>query len=288
LSAALHEVRVERWSGAAGNSLAVEIFTGSNELSVMLLHGGGQTRHTWRRAARRLQAAGTPCVTFDMRGHGDSDWIECGDYRLDAFLADLRCVLEQWRRPTVLIGASLGGIVGLMAAGERLAMLRGLVMIDTAPQLDRAEIERYLRFFGAGSGAGFESPAAASAHVASYFPSLTVPLASIERGLKQSAGGRWQWRWDTRVVLGEHNSVALPHEARMHRYAEQVSVPLLLVRAGASALVTDQAVERLRTCAPQLEIVQLAGAHHLFTPEESLLIVDQLGGFLRRAAMAAA
>ena len=286
MNAALQNDRVEHWSGAGGNRLVVESFAARNALSVLLLHGGGQTRHTWRRAARKLQQDGTPCLTFDMRGHGESDWMDDGDYRLDAFLADARAVLERWQQPTVIVGASLGGLVGLMAAGEQLPMIRGLVMVDTAPQLNPAEIARFLEFFGGGSGAGFESPAAAAAHVEMFFPTLAVSAASIEKGLRQLADGRWHWRWDVRVVLGELNSVALPHEEQLHRYASQIRVPLLLVRAGQSALVTDAAITRLRGCAPQLEVADLPGAHHLFSGDESLLIIDLLEDFLRRAAAA--
>ena len=41
---------------------------------VVLLHGGGQTRHSWARTAGRLAAGGWTAITFDARGHGESDW----------------------------------------------------------------------------------------------------------------------------------------------------------------------------------------------------------------------
>jgi non-heme chloroperoxidase len=243
-----------------------------------------QGRSPWRRAARRLQSAGIPCLCFDLRGHGDSDWIEDGDYRLDAFLADARIVLAHWGRPVVLIGTSLGGLVALMTAGSGLPGVRGLVMVDTAPQLNPAEIEWLIEFLGGESERGFESPAAAAAHLRRFFPDLAVSEESVAKSLRRGEDGRWRHHWDVRVVLGERNSVALGHEARLHGDASRVSVPFALVRAGASHLVSDAAVERLRRNAPQLELLELPGAHHLFSSEESLQIMDMLDDFLRRTA----
>src|SRR5918995_2341051 len=81
---------------------------------VLLLHGGGQTRHAWSRTARRLAEAGWHAVALDQRGHGDSAWVADGAYAFRDFAADAAAVAqqiaqEQGRRP-VAIGASLGGI----------------------------------------------------------------------------------------------------------------------------------------------------------------------------------
>lgn len=274
--------RVVEWRGAAGNRLVGEIFDAAGEVGVALFHGGGQTRHTWRRAARHLQALGIPCLAFDQRGHGESAWLEDGDYRLDAFLADARLVLEDWARPVVVIGTSLGGLVALMIAATGLPAIRGLAMVDTAPQLDPAEIEWLIEFLGGESETGFESPAAAVRHVRRFFPDLTVSVESMEKSLRRGPDGRWRHHWDVRVVLGELNSVALPHEERLHADAARVTVPFALVRAGASRLVSDAAVERLRGCVPHLEVLELPGAHHLFSSAESLRIMELLSDFLRR------
>jgi len=39
---------------------------------LVMLHGGGQTRHSWRRAAPTMAADGWHVFTVDSRGHGES------------------------------------------------------------------------------------------------------------------------------------------------------------------------------------------------------------------------
>lgn len=41
---------------------------------IIFLHGGGQSRRSWRRAISLAATAGHYAVVLDLRGHGDSDW----------------------------------------------------------------------------------------------------------------------------------------------------------------------------------------------------------------------
>jgi transcription elongation factor GreA len=53
----------------------------------------------------------------------------------------------------------------MMAAAEAPPLLRGVVAIDTAPQLDTVEIHRIVDLLAGDAAGGFESPAAAAAHM---------------------------------------------------------------------------------------------------------------------------
>ncbi len=278
--------RVEEWRGTHDNRLAVEIFDAPSEASVAFLHGGGQSRHLWRRAAFDLQARGIASLSFDQRGHGDSDWMADANYSLESFAADTHCILRQWARPVILIGVSLGGLVSLIAAGQGIPGLRGLVMVDTAPQLNAAEVHRFVEFFRAGAGEGFASLEQAAAHCNHYFPGLGLNAVSLSRALQRTGHGRWVWRWDTRMVLGPNNSIALAYEDSLHDYAAAVRAPFMLVRAGASRLVSDAAVTRLRSHVPQLEVLTVDGLEHMFGSEQGATIVARLHDFLQRAASA--
>ena len=70
--------------GTAGVLAADQWTVPEAEGTILLLHGGGQTRHSWRRSGPRFAAAGWTTVALDARGHGDSDWAEDGDYKAEA------------------------------------------------------------------------------------------------------------------------------------------------------------------------------------------------------------
>ena len=84
---------------------------------MIFLPGGGQTRHAWGNTARRVGEAGGYALAMDLRGHGESGWPEPANYRLEAFVSDLACVAAELSRPPAVVGASLGGLTALLAAG---------------------------------------------------------------------------------------------------------------------------------------------------------------------------
>ena len=125
LSGQVGWLAADRWAG--GDSRGV----------VVLLHGGGQTRHSWRTAGERLAILGWTTYAVDLRGHGDSDWAPDGNYGLSGHLDDLMSLTSEIRRrepgqPLSLVGASLGGIVSLIAAGENRGLAQALVLVDVA------------------------------------------------------------------------------------------------------------------------------------------------------------
>jgi pimeloyl-ACP methyl ester carboxylesterase len=183
--------RNERFAGAHGNTLLGDVF-GDRGHAVLLLHGGGQTRHAWQRTAQAIAGAGMTAYAVDQRGHGDSDWIDSGAYGFADYAADARALADQLAernglRPAVA-GASLGGVAALMAEGEAAragqpALFSALVLVDITPRVDHAgiaKVQGFMRCARAGrlclGGAGRRSGSRV------FAASAATPLA---RGLAQ-------------------------------------------------------------------------------------------------------
>jgi pimeloyl-ACP methyl ester carboxylesterase len=77
-----------RFAGSEGIDLAADVSGEPDAWPVLLMHGGGQTRHAWGTAARTLAEHGWRAVSLDLRGHGDSEWAPDGDYSFRAFADD--------------------------------------------------------------------------------------------------------------------------------------------------------------------------------------------------------
>src|SRR3546814_15720148 len=87
---------------------------------VILSHGGGQTRHSWAGAMNTLAAQGHYVVSYDARGHGESEWNREGEYSLSAYARDLQAIASSFPTPPPHVGASLGGVSRVLAPSRRI------------------------------------------------------------------------------------------------------------------------------------------------------------------------
>jgi uncharacterized protein len=85
---------------------------------VVVLHGAGSCKESHHDYARALIAAGLAAVTFDQRGHGESQGPMDGRLLADvATMASLlRCACERPELPIALRGSSMGGCFAVLAA----------------------------------------------------------------------------------------------------------------------------------------------------------------------------
>ncbi|WP_116812452.1 alpha/beta fold hydrolase [Steroidobacter cummioxidans] len=232
--------------------------------AVVLLHGGGQTRHAWGSTARALVAAGFYVVSLDLRGHGDSDWDAQGDYSLDLQVEDLRSVLRQIPGKPAIVGASLGGFLALLTIGETPEPIaRQLVLVDVTPMVDPAGEQRIFAFMQ-GYPHGFASVDEAADAVAAYLPHRPRPAstAGLQRNLRLREDGRYYWHWDPRLFDKLHASPQLQLQ-RYETAARNVRVPTLLVRGQRSELVTPENVRHFLGLIPSAKYVDVAGAGHM-------------------------
>jgi non-heme chloroperoxidase len=117
---------------------------------VILLHGGGQTRFSWSRAAGELIDSGYQVLSPDLRGHGESQWSPDCRYDLDNYIGDLAVLMESLPLKPVLVGASLGGVISLTGIGERqLPQALALVLVDVVPRLETTGVQEVIDFMSA-------------------------------------------------------------------------------------------------------------------------------------------
>ena len=193
--------------------------------TVMLLHGGGQTRHSWYVTAARLASQGWTALTVDARGHGDSDWAADGDYSLAAFVSDLGMIVQDLTCPPVLVGASLGGMVALKAQADRPELARGLVLVDIAPQIDPEGRHRIEAFMGSAPN-GFLSLEDVAAAVHAYNPHRPRPrdLERLRKNVRQHAGGAQEKPPAARRPLVLALGSAVPESQRRVGASKRVSL----------------------------------------------------------------
>jgi pimeloyl-ACP methyl ester carboxylesterase len=271
----------------AGLTLAADAYGPDDGPPVVLLHGGGQTRHAWDGTARLLGAKGWRAITVDLRGHGDSDWSATGDYGLDDFAADVRAVAAAQARPPTLTGASLGGISSLVAiadAPDPDAVASGLVLVDVAPRLETVGITRIADFM-LGHLDGFASLDEVADAVAAYNPHRPRPtdLSGLRKNVRQRDDGRWYWHWDPQFLQGGRTDEprSFTNEDRLEAAARALRLPTLLVRGRQSDVLSEEGARRLLTLTPHARYVDVGDAGHMVAGDRNDAFNDAVVAFLR-------
>ncbi|CAJ1496457.1 alpha/beta hydrolase [[Mycobacterium] kokjensenii] len=257
--------------------------------AVVFLHGGGQTRRSWGKAAAAVAERGWQAVTVDLRGHGESDWDEDGDYRLVRFADDVHEVLRTLPPDPVLVGASLGGMTATLLAGEIApGAASAVVLVDIVPNMDSSGAQRIQAFMTERAESGFESLDEVADAIAAYNPHRPRPadLSGLTANLRRR-GDRWYWHWDPKFVGGdEYRGPMEIHDVDRLNTAVQAildgGVPILLVRGQLSDLVSAQNAEDFLARFPQVEFVDVAGAGHMVAGDRNDVFADAVLDFLAR------
>jgi pimeloyl-ACP methyl ester carboxylesterase len=276
--------------GRDGLRLRADEFGDPTNPPVILLHGGGQTRFAWGTTAQVLADRGWHAYRVDLRGHGESEWPDDGDYSLEAFSDDVQVIAAAMPTLPVLVGASLGGISSMTAIGESTTpVAKGLVLVDVAPTIEPEGVERIGAFMSANLETGFASLEDVADAVAAYNPHRPRPtdLSGLKKNVRQREDGRWVWHWDPRFMSGTRGSrdetrATLVQQDRLIAAARAVNVPTLLVRGRVSDLLSEAGAKELLTLIPHAEYVDVDGAGHMVAGDKNDLFNDAIIGFLDR------
>ena len=251
---------------------------------VIFAHGFGQTRNAWSGTARALAASGWRCIAADARGHGDSGWRDDGNYDFGQFIDDL-VATARWSSAfpapakPVLIGASMGGLLGIMAQALH-DVFRALILVDITPRWESAGVERIIAFMRAHPD-GFASIEDAADAIARYLPhrgqrkspqrlrQLLVPLDN----------GRLRWHWDPRLLEriadGSENQ-----QAGLLDAARRIRVPTLLISGAHSDVVSDATISEFLACVPHALHVRVAQATHMVVGDRNDAFAEAVHDFI--------
>jgi pimeloyl-ACP methyl ester carboxylesterase len=289
------------FKGASGNTLVGDVY-GEEGPPVLLLHGGGQTRHAWKKTGDLIARLGRVAYAIDQRGHGDSEWVADGAYQYTDFAADARVLGDTLAersgvRPAV-VGASLGGMAALLgnsqpgtsqgqspgkSSGET-QHFSALVLVDITPRVDVEGVSKIQGFMRAQLREGFGSIAEAADAVAAYLPHRPRPRSheGLKKNLRLHPDGRWRWHWDPRFLEGNRRIGAGSEEVEraLVSAAKRVTIPALLVRGASSELVQEEHAKDFLKLVPHASYVDVSGARHMVAGDRNDQFAKAIETFL--------
>lgn len=252
---------------------------------VLLSHGGGQTRHAWGGTAAALAERRWHAIAYDQRGHGESERAPADEYHFQTFAEDVVDIARAFHRPPAFVGASLGGLAGLLAQGEfSPGCLSALVLVDVTPRLEDDGTMRIIEFMLDKVDEGFASLEEAADAVAAYQPHRERPrnLDGLRKNLRHDPDGRWRWHWDPAIFFGPEPLAMRREPDRFAGAARALDIPTLLVRGRLSDLVSEETAAEFLELVPQAEYIDVSDAGHMVAGDRNDLFTGAVVDFLER------
>ncbi len=260
-------------AGADGNRIHLADW-GGDGAPLLLLHGMGANTHWWDSVVPLL-ASDRRVLAMDLRGHGESDWLEPPRYSIEHYAEDVEAVRAAlgWGR-FALAAHSLGARVALRYASTAPRQLAALALLDflavALPAHARYERRTKTR------QPSYESEAAAAARFRLQPPGTLLSREALDalgrRCVRQAKDGRWSWKFDWRGFYFEYHPV--------FDEAAAVRVPTLLVRGEHSLTMPRAAFQGVLAALTDARGLVIPGAHHHVTLDAPRETAEALAGFL--------
>ena len=252
---------------------------------VIMLHGGGQTRHSWKGVAAKIANLGFHVIAHDLRGHGESFWDSDGDYTFDAHRDDLVRIIQQLGKKANLVGASLGGMISLSLAGheKESKYCSGLIMVDIGMRPNDEGSDRIVEFMRSGAK-GFASVEEAADAVSGYLPHRERPkdISGLKKNLRLKEDGRYYWHWDP-LFLTDRTGMGEVREERFRQLensAKRIAVPTLLVQGALSDILTNKEKEEFLNAVPHSKFAEIKQATHMVVGDKNDIFAESIVDFL--------
>ena len=248
--------------------------------SLVFLHGGGLTAHTWDLVCLALRTD-YRCLAIDLRGHGDSEWSPEMDYGIEAHRGDVEAFVDHLGLDGFgLVGMSLGGLTALAYAGRQAARLSSLVIVDSGPEARQEGARRIQEFVAA--PAEFDSIDEVIERALSFNPRRDAKLLrrSLQHNLRRMPNGKLTWKHDRRHRAKFDAEEWARRRQGLWDVIPRITCPTLVVRGGRSDVFHDEDAEKLATALPCGSWVRVEDAGHTVQGDNPRGLVAELRRFL--------
>lgn len=251
---------------------------GQGRPDLVFLHGLFGQGKNWTSVARRLEPLATSLL-IDLPNHGKSPWTDHFSYEqmADEVAYNLRDRLGSAANP-VIIGHSMGGKVAMTLALRHQDVLRGLVVVDIAPDNSShgygfATIVAALQKMDVRS---FQQRDEAHVELSSTVPSPTIRSFLLQNLRRRNDGMGYCWQFNLDLICE-----ALPLISGWPELGDRSwDGPVLWIRGAHSEYVRPEHFPAMMRMFPQTALLTIEDAGHWVHSEKPDEVEEGLRNFL--------
>jgi pimeloyl-ACP methyl ester carboxylesterase len=236
-------------------------------LPVICLPGLTRNSRDFTALAEHL-SADREVLAADLRGRGRSAWdAEPSHYQPATYVADTWSLMDaRGLSRALVVGTSLGALVGLGLAATQPQRIAGLVLNDAGPEIDPAGLRRIAGYAGKLPPVTSWSEAAAQAKniYGLALPELTDAqwLDYAHCGYRENAQGVPVPDMDPRISDAFKTASAASPADMWPIFSYIAGVPMLVIRGATSDILSAATVARMAREKPALEHITVANRGH--------------------------
>jgi pimeloyl-ACP methyl ester carboxylesterase len=260
--------------------------------TLILQHGGRDHCRSWDWVAEQLRHD-WHVIAPDLRGHGDSQWADDGNYPITSFVYDLAQLVHQLDvGPVTIVAHSLGGNVSTRFAGLYPEAVKKLVSIEglgPSPKMsaERAAVpqaDRWRKWIA--------SKRAAAGRLPKRYPTFDDVLGRMMaenayltaeqarhltvHGVNRNEDGSWSWKFDNHLNVWPFDDIA---EAEIAALWREIRCETLLLY-GANSFASNPALDGRDTNFQNARVVEFENAGHWLHHDQFERFMGELRGFL--------
>ena len=252
-----------------------------NDRVVVCVHGLTRNGRDFDALARALPDFRVICP--DMPGRGRSDWLrDPNDYNFVTYVGALTALVARAGVAKVSwVGTSMGGLLGIVMAGQPESPVSRLVVNDVGPYIEPAAIERLKSYVGADPT--FDTHEALEQYIR-QISSTFGPLTDgqwrhlAETTARQLDDGRFGLRYDPGIAVPFRTAV--DQSPALWAMWDRIACPTLLIRGAESDLLSQATAASMMSRGPKPELIEYAGIGHapMFLDDDQ---IEPVARFLR-------
>lgn len=242
--------------------------------TLLLIHGGEDHNRNWDRVVARLHPD-FDIIAPDLRGHGESEWVNSGTYTITAFVLDIANLIEHlgWQR-TRILAHSLGGAIALKYTGAFPDKVSHLVAIEGVGPSPEQEAERNARDTAEIFREWIAKTQTSARRQPVQYPSLEDATARMKKkndhldaalaehltrhSSRRLEDGSYAWKHDP--MLRPHPAFDMTPEESRNLWRE-ITCPVLLVR-GEDSWAADPGKDGRSECFRDATTINIPDAGH--------------------------